>query len=221
MDEVRPKSRPYSWIATATAHASIGRHHRRASLGTCDRRSVGLSAERLPDTPPWISQCWGVRFPWEIASTRYRNQYPSLMPGEGDGLHRCGRPVHAGINRARAFPVCQRGGPWSVRAARIHPQGCRRAHDRCQSERAAKLDGRVSGDSTVAMLRVSRRRSGARTCRGLIARLAARATGDRAAANHIGDSGASLQDASFTDARSASVLARGAARGHARVTAHR
>jgi Ni,Fe-hydrogenase III large subunit len=166
----------------------------------------GLAAEGLPDTRPWLDHNnWGVRFPLgdrqeaPPAATPYR-----FLAVEGCGLHQIAvGPVHAGIIEPGHFRFSASG----ETVVRLE-QRLGYAHKGVEGlmlgaglDRAVRLAGRVSGDSTVAYAYAFSKATEAALdlvvpdravfLRALLAEL-------ERLANHLGDIGAICNDASFT-----------------------
>jgi Ni,Fe-hydrogenase III large subunit len=166
----------------------------------------GLSAEGLPDPRPWLDHdCWGIGFP--LGNRVYGLSQASpyrFLPVEGSGLHEIAvGPVHAGIIEPGHFRFTASGETvvrLEQRLGYTH-KGIEGLMAGADLARAAKLAGRVSGDSTVAYafafskaveaalgLAVPDR---AVWLRALLAEL-------ERLANHLGDIGAICNDASFS-----------------------
>jgi Ni,Fe-hydrogenase III large subunit len=173
----------------ANRFPSIGRLHPPAiRLERAMRDLADLDAEDAPDTRPWL---------------RHGMPYP-FLPTEGESLHQIPvGPVHAGIIEPGHFRFTANGETLVRLEERLGY-----AHKGIDSllagaplERAAKLAGRVSGDSTVAYaLAFARAVENA-----LGAEVPARAVYLRALAaelerlaNHFGDIGAVCNDAAFS-----------------------
>jgi Ni,Fe-hydrogenase III large subunit len=189
------------------AYPSVGKNHPPAlRLERAVNDLYGLSAEGLPDTRPWLDHnCWGVRFPLgdridalpKAASYRF-------LPVEGDGLHQIAvGPVHAGIIEPGHFRFTASGETvvrLEERFGYTH-KGIEGLMAGASLERAARLAGRVSGDSTVAYAYAFSKAAEAALelivpdraiwLRALLAEL-------ERLANHLGDIGAICNDASFT-----------------------
>jgi Ni,Fe-hydrogenase III large subunit len=169
------------------------------------RDLYGLEAEGTPDTRPWLDH--GV---WETAhplGKRKRSPRPvpyAFLPAEGEGLHQIPvGPVHAGIIEPGHFRFTANGEHvvrLEERLGYVH-KGIEKLVAGSPLDRAAKLAGRTSGDSTVAYafafaqaaeaaLRI-KAPSRALYLRALMAEL-------ERLANHFGDIGAICNDASFT-----------------------
>jgi Ni,Fe-hydrogenase III large subunit len=168
---------------------SIGRLHPPAiRLERAMRDLAGLESEGSPDTRPWL---------------RHGGPYP-FLPAEGESLHQIPvGPVHAGIIEPGHFRFTANGETvvrLEERLGYVH-KGIDSLMAGAPIERAARLAGRVSGDSTVAYaLAFTQAVEDA-----LSAQLPPRAVWLRALAcelerlaNHFGDIGAVCNDASFT-----------------------
>ncbi len=165
----------------------------------------GLQADGCPDPRPWLDHGrWGVRHPLGACEDASPDSlsYP-FLPVEGGSLHQIAvGPVHAGIIEPGHFRFTANGETvvrLEERLGYAH-KGVEGLMAGADLMRAAKLAGRVSGDSTVAY--------GLAFARAAEAALAveppARAVWLRALmaeierlANHFGDIGAICNDASF------------------------
>ncbi len=167
---------------------SVGASHPPAiRLERAMRDLHGLEAEGAPDTRPWLRHEGGYRF----------------LPVEGESLHQIPvGPVHAGIIEPGHFRFTANGETVVRLEARLGygHKGIESLIAGSSIEGAAKLAGRVSGDSTVAFaLSFSRAVESA-----LGAEVPPRAVWLRALAaelerlaNHFGDIGAVCNDAAF------------------------
>jgi Ni,Fe-hydrogenase III large subunit len=178
---------------------SIGALHAPAiRLERAMRDLAGLEAEGAPDTRPWL---------------RHGAPY-AFLPAEGEGLHQIPvGPVHAGIIEPGHFRFTANGETvvrLEERLGYVH-KGIDALMAGAPLERAARLAGRVSGDSTVAYalafaravedalgLEVPRRAVWLRALAAELERLA----------NHFGDIGAVCNDASFSIMHAACGLLR-------------
>jgi Ni,Fe-hydrogenase III large subunit len=194
-------------IATTAAgdsYPSVARYHPPAlRLERSIADLFGVIAEDLPDTRSWLDHGkWSLRRPLggrlPAASVDY-----TFLTAEGEGLHQVPvGPVHAGIIEPGHFRFTANGETvvrLEERLGYVH-KGIDALMIGAPLDRAAKLAGRVSGDSTVAYA-------------WAFARAVETATGceppDRAVwlralmaelerlANHLGDIGAICNDASF------------------------
>src|SRR5476651_6970 len=184
---------------------SVGMHHPPAlRLERTINDLFGLSAEGLPDTRPWLDHNnWRLRFPLgdridALPKTAYR-----FLPVEGDGLHQIAvGPVHAGIIEPGHFRFTASGETvvrLEQRLGYTH-KGIEGLMTGADLGRAARLAGRISGDSTVAYGMAFARAVEA----ALHIEVPARAVWLRALmaelerlANHFGDIGAICNDAGF------------------------
>jgi Ni,Fe-hydrogenase III large subunit len=188
-------------------YPSVGLHHAPAlRLERAINDLFGLTAVGLPDARPWLDHdCWGVGFPlgnrvYGLSKTSpYR-----FLPAEGDGLHQIAvGPVHAGIIEPGHFRFTASGETvvrLEERLGYTH-KGIEGLMIGADLERAVRLAGRVSGDSTVAYAYAFSRAAEAALelvvpdravlLRALLAEL-------ERLANHLGDIGAICNDASFT-----------------------
>jgi Ni,Fe-hydrogenase III large subunit len=188
------------------AFPSVGRHHPAAiRLERAIRDLFGLEPEGLADTRPWLDHGrWGTRHP---LGARTENGSPTadypFLPAEGDSLHQIPvGPVHAGIIEPGHFRFTA-GGETVVRLEQrlgyVH-KGIEGLMAGADLDRAAKLAGRTSGDSTVAygfaFARAAEAALGIEAppravwLRALMAEL-------ERLANHLGDIGAICNDAAF------------------------
>ena len=190
------------------SYPSVGRRHPPAlRLERALRDLYGLAPERLPDPRPWLDHG-----KWENASplrtdgserTPVRAPY-AFLSAEGDGLHQIAvGPVHAGVIEPGHFRFTASGETvvrLEERLGYTH-KGIEALLAGADLERAARLAGRVSGDSTVAYawafamavesaLQVEAPPR-AIWLRALMAEL-------ERTANHLGDIGAICNDAAFT-----------------------
>jgi Ni,Fe-hydrogenase III large subunit len=168
----------------------------------------GLDAEGAVDDRPWLDHGrWGVRTPLaegavgRDAATASHDY--SFLPTEGEGLHQIPvGPVHAGIIEPGHFRFTASGEAvvrLEERLGYVH-KGIESLLTGADLERAARLVGHVSGDSTVAYALAFARAvetalawdvpPRAVWLRALFAEL-------ERMANHIGDFGAICNDASF------------------------
>ena len=169
------------------------------------RDLFGIEAFDAPDTRPWLDHGrWGVRDPLGRPSARAGtgDAYP-VLAAEGEGLHQIPvGPVHAGIIEPGHFRFTANGETvvrLEERLGYTHKgvEGLMRGAD---PDRAARLAGRLSGDSTVAyaiaFARAAEAALGieapprAHWLRALMAEL-------ERLANHLGDIGAICNDAAF------------------------
>lgn len=166
----------------------------------------GLVAEGSPDPRPWLDHGrWPVRAPLSARPSPVREAPPAyrFLAVEGEGLHQIPvGPVHAGIIEPGHFRFTAQGETvvrLEERLGYVH-KGIEGLIAGADIERAARLVGRVSGDSTVAYATAFARAvetalslgvpPRAHLLRGLMAEL-------ERIANHCGDVGAICNDASF------------------------
>jgi Ni,Fe-hydrogenase III large subunit len=165
----------------------------------------GLKADGAPDTRPWLDLgFWDVAQPLGKRTPAQAPAPYAFLPAEGDGLHQIAvGPVHAGIIEPGHFRFTANGEHvvrLEQRLGYVH-KGIEGLMQGATLERAAKLAGRTSGDSTVAyafafaqaaetalQVEVPAR---AILLRALMAEL-------ERLANHFGDIGAICNDATFT-----------------------
>jgi Ni,Fe-hydrogenase III large subunit len=181
-------------------------HPPAARLERAIRDLYGLDAEGAPDRRPWLDHGrWGMRHPLGDRSQAAPATAPeyAFLTAEGEGLHQIAvGPVHAGIIEPGHFRFTANGEAvvrLEERLGYTH-KGIDRLMIGADLERATRLAGRISGDSTVAYaLAFSRAVEAA-----LQIETPARAHWLRALmaemerlANHFGDIGAICNDASF------------------------
>jgi Ni,Fe-hydrogenase III large subunit len=178
-------------------YPSVGARHPPAiRLERAIRDLFGLQPEGLTDTRPWLDHGRWADDPTPAAS------YP-FLPVEGDALHQIPvGPVHAGIIEPGHFRFTCDGETvvrLEERLGYVH-KGIDLLMSGAPLERAARLAGRVSGDSTVAYAFAFARAVES----ALDFAPPARAVWLRAVmaelerlANHIGDFGAICNDAAF------------------------
>jgi Ni,Fe-hydrogenase III large subunit len=188
---------------------SVGRLHPPAlRLERTIRDIYGLEAEESPDSRRWLDHGrWGMRQPGAAVPRLYAPNHPDgyeFLPVEGDALHQIPvGPVHAGIIEPGHFRFTANGEivvRLEERLGYTH-KGTEKLMAGAPLEKARRLAGRISGDSTVAYalafasavetaldLQVPRRGV---FLRGLMAEL-------ERLANHFGDIGAICNDAAFS-----------------------
>ncbi|WP_026607263.1 NADH-quinone oxidoreductase subunit C [Methylocapsa acidiphila] len=165
----------------------------------------GLEPIGSPDLRPWLDHGrWGLRAPLgarpELASAALEYAF---LPAEGEGVHQIPvGPVHAGVIEPGHFRFSVNGEAvvrLEERLGYAH-KGVERLMMGADLERAARLAGRVSGDSTVAYALVFSRAVEA----ALAVEVPPRAIWLRALmaelerlANHFGDIGAICNDVAF------------------------
>jgi len=166
----------------------------------------GLEADGLPDRRPWLDHGrWDARHPLGAAETGSAVAAPyAFLPVEGANLHQIPvGPVHAGIIEPGHFRFTANGETvvrLEQRLGYVH-KGIEGLMAGAALDRAARLAGRTSGDSTVAYalafshaveaalaIKVPRRAAWLRALMAELERLA----------NHLGDFGAICNDASFS-----------------------
>ncbi|MDR3513598.1 MAG: hypothetical protein P4L73_18330 [Caulobacteraceae bacterium] len=164
----------------------------------------GLTAEGAADVRPWLDHGrWAVSHPLGAAEPSERRTTYPFLPAEGESLHQIAvGPVHAGIIEPGHFRFTVNGETvvrLEARLGYVH-RGLEGLMAGADLDRAARLAGRASGDSTVAYALAFAR--AAEAALGLEAPL--RAAWLRALmaelerlANHLGDIGAICNDAAF------------------------
>ena len=166
----------------------------------------GLAATGAPDTRPWLDLgFWDVRHPL-AANAGAREPHPPypFLPVEGESLHQIPvGPVHAGIIEPGHFRFTANGetvARLEERLGYVH-KGIESLMTGATLDKAMRLAGRTSGDSTVAyalafahaveaalQIEVPPRATYLRALMAELERLA----------NHFGDFGAICNDASFS-----------------------
>ncbi|HXZ69084.1 MAG TPA: NADH-quinone oxidoreductase subunit C, partial [Alphaproteobacteria bacterium] len=165
----------------------------------------GLVAEGAPDLRPWLDHGrWDTRHPLGNMKSGEPPEPYVFLPSEGEGLHQIPvGPVHAGIIEPGHFRFTVNGETvvrLEERLGYVH-KGIDVLMRGSAIDRAARLAGRVSGDSTVAYAWAFARAAEAALeieappralyLRALMAEL-------ERIANHFGDIGAICNDASFS-----------------------
>lgn len=188
------------------AYPSLGRAHPPAiRLERALRDLVGLQPSGLPDERPWLDHGrWGVLHPMGRAQPSSDAAPYTFLPVEGDGLHQVPvGPVHAGVIEPGHFRFTVNGETvvrLEQRFGYAH-KGASALLAGASFDTAARLAGRISGDSTVAYAyafalavetaidtKAPRRAVWLRTLMAELERLA----------NHLGDIGAVCNDAAFS-----------------------
>jgi Ni,Fe-hydrogenase III large subunit len=186
-------------VVTCTAQRvpSIGRHHAPAiRLERTIRDLYAIEFADMPDRRPWLDH--GNWRPQAAERAPY-----AFLRADGDGLHQIAvGPVHAGIIEPGHFRFTANGETvvrLEERLGYVH-KGLEALWVDCEVGKAARIAGRVSGDSTVAtslaFARAVEAAYGviapprAQWLRALMAEL-------ERIANHLGDIGAICNDASF------------------------
>ena len=184
---------------------SVGRWHPPAQrLERTLHDLFGLQIMDAPDQRPWLDHgCW-VSHPAHATATPAPLLPYRFLPVEGQSLHQIPvGPVHAGIIEPGHFRFTANGETivrLEERLGYVH-KGIEHLLQGADIERAARLVGRVSGDSTVAYALAFARAVEAATAtvipnrahwlRALMAEL-------ERLANHCGDIGAVCNDAAFS-----------------------
>ena len=183
---MRARSRSSPSPARTDASRRSGRCIRRRS-GWSARSAISTASSRsaLPDTRPWLDHgFWDVQHPLgQRGAARRRRARPiAFLPAEGEGLHQIPvGPVHAGIIEPGHFRFTANGETvvrLEERLGYVH-KGIEALMAGATARQAARLAGRISGDSTVAYaLAFARAVEAALRGRGAAARdLSARADG--------------------------------------------
>ncbi|MGH8196109.1 MAG: hydrogenase expression protein HypE [Woeseiaceae bacterium] len=181
------------------------RHPPALRLERAIRDLYGLESGGLADDRPWLDHGrWGVRAPLgALADAPVTGSPYRFLAAEGESLHEIPvGPVHAGIIEPGHFRFSANGETivrLEERLGYAH-KGIEALMRGSDLERAVKLAGRCSGDSTVAyafaFARAAEAATGAEASpraqwlRALMAEL-------ERLANHLGDFGAICNDASF------------------------
>ncbi len=184
---------------------SLGRLHAPAlRLERTIRDLYGVVAEECPDSRPWLDHgAWGIRFPLGKADPAIGPPAYPFLPAEGEDLHQVPvGPVHAGIIEPGHFRFTAAGETivrLEERLGYVH-RGIEGRIRGAEIEQAAKLAGRISGDTTAAyasaFARAVEAASGieppplAHWLRALCVEI-------ERVANHLGDIGAICNDAAF------------------------
>ncbi|MFI5401068.1 MAG: NADH-quinone oxidoreductase subunit C [SAR324 cluster bacterium] len=170
------------------------------------RDLFGLEPEGAADARPWLDHGrWGLRAPMGACLPAPQAAAPpyTFLTAEGESLHQIPvGPVHAGIIEPGHFRFTANGETvvrLEERLGYVH-KGTEALMQGADLARAARLAGRVSGDSTVAyalaFARAVEAAAGAEVparavwLRALLAEL-------ERVANHLGDIGAICNDAAF------------------------
>ena len=169
------------------------------------RDLYGLIPEGLPDPRPWLDhEVWGVRRPLGAREDWDQKPRPyAFLPAEGESLHQIPvGPVHAGIIEPGHFRFTANGEAvvrLEERLGYVH-KGIDSLMIGGSLDKAARIAGRTSGDSTVAYALAFARAVEAALdieapprasyLRALMAEL-------ERLANHLGDIGAICNDAAF------------------------
>jgi Ni,Fe-hydrogenase III large subunit len=172
------------------------------------RDLAGLNATTAEDLRPWLDHGqWRAATPLAAAGARPAAARPAtnytFLPVEGEGLHQIPvGPVHAGIIEPGHFRFHANGETivrLEARLGYVH-KGTETLMRGTSATDAARLAGRLSGDSTVAHALAFCRAVEAATDVAIPARAhwvrAVMAEWERIA-NHLGDIGAVCNDASF------------------------
>src|SRR5216684_5124091 len=184
---------------------SVARSHPPAlHLEAAIRDLFGLRANGTPEPRPWLDHGrWGLSHPLGPTHGPPETRAYEFLPAEGESLHEIAvGPVHAGIIEPGHFRFTANGETvvrLEERLGYVH-KGIEGLMAGSDIGRAARLAGRVSGDSTVAYAVAFARAVEAALeieappravwLRALMAEL-------ERLANHFGDIGAICNDASF------------------------
>ncbi|MET0630971.1 MAG: nickel-dependent hydrogenase large subunit [Xanthobacteraceae bacterium] len=188
-------------------YPSVGALHPPAiRLERALRDLTGIEPVGLPDPRPWLDLgFWDVRHPLAARPDAAPSRAPyAFLPAEGEGLHQIPvGPVHAGIIEPGHFRFTANGETvvrLEQRLGYVH-KGIEALMAGADLEKAERLAGRTSGDSTVAYATAFARAVEAALevnvppraifLRALMAEL-------ERLANHFGDIGAVCNDASFS-----------------------
>jgi Ni,Fe-hydrogenase III large subunit len=185
---------------------SVARHHAPAHrLERAIRDLFGYEPVEAPDARPWLDHGrWPIRHPLGApsAASDMVGRY-AFLTAKGEGLHQIPvGPVHAGIIEPGHFRFTANGETvvrLEERLGYTH-KGTEALMEGSPLDRAARLAGRVSGDSTVAYAITFARAVEAALAIDVPARahwLRALMAEMERIANHLGDIGAVCNDASF------------------------
>jgi len=189
------------------SYPSVGALHPPAvRLERAIRSLFGFEPVGLPDARPWLDLgFWGVTHPLGGNGASESSAAPyAFLPSEGEGLHQIPvGPVHAGIIEPGHFRFTANGETvvrLEERLGYVH-KGIERLFLGATLDKAFRLAGRTSGDSTVAYALAFAQA----VERSWEVEVPARAVYLRALmaelerlANHFGDIGAVCNDASFS-----------------------
>ncbi|WP_018291366.1 NADH-quinone oxidoreductase subunit C [Verrucomicrobium sp. 3C] len=184
---------------------SVGRLHPPAlRLERTIHDLFGLMAEESPDPRPWLDHgVWGTRFPLGKASPSHGPTAYPFLPAEGEELHQVPvGPVHAGIIEPGHFRFTAAGETvvrLEERLGYVH-RGVEGLFHGAGLEQAAKLAGRISGDTTAAYSSAFAQAVEAALdvkAPPLAHWLRALCVETERVANHLGDIGAVCNDAAF------------------------
>ena len=195
-----------SYACKSNQYPSVAARHPPAiRLERAIRDLFGLDATGAPDTRSWLDLgFWNVRHPLGKKQAAQKPAPYTFLPAEGEALHQIPvGPVHAGIIEPGHFRFTANGEHvvrLEQRLGYVH-KGVESLMAGTSLDEAAKLAGRVSGDSTVAyafafaqaveaalQVKVPPRAVYLRALMAELERLA----------NHFGDIGAICNDASFS-----------------------
>jgi Ni,Fe-hydrogenase III large subunit/Ni,Fe-hydrogenase III component G len=187
-------------------YPSVGaRHPPAVRLERAIGSLFGLQAVGLPDARSWLDLgFWDIAHPLGSQGPAQRQAPYVFLPAEGEALHQVAvGPVHAGTIEPGHFRFTANGEHvvrLEQRLGYVH-KGIEFLMNGATLERAAKLAGRASGDSTVAYAFAFAQAAEAALqtspppraiyLRALMAEL-------ERLANHLGDIGAICNDASFS-----------------------
>lgn len=187
------------------AYPALGQMHPPAiRLERAMQDLVGLRPQGLPDQRAWLDHGrWPTRHPLGIEGSASGAAPYEFLPVEGEGLHQVPvGPVHAGTIEPGHFRLTVNGETVVRLEARLGyaHKGTMRLMIGASLATAARLAGRISGDSTVAYAYAFARAveaacaveapPRAQWLRALMAEL-------ERLANHLGDIGAICNDAAF------------------------
>jgi Ni,Fe-hydrogenase III large subunit len=200
-----PDAAIFSLACPDGAYPSLGQLHPPAiRLERALADLVGLRPSGLPDERPWLDHGrWGVAHPMGQVRPSGGGEPYAFLPVDGEGLHQVAvGPVHAGVIEPGHFRFTANGETVVRLEARLGyaHKGVAALMAGAPLATAARLAGRISGDSTVAYayafalavetaagVAVPPR---AQWLRALMAEL-------ERLANHLGDIGAVCNDAAF------------------------
>jgi Ni,Fe-hydrogenase III large subunit len=189
-------------------YPSVGALHPPAvRLERAIRSLFGIEPLGLPDARPWLDLgFWGVAHPLgaSTASKPSITERYDFLPSEGEGLHQIPvGPVHAGIIEPGHFRFTANGETvvrLEERLGYVH-KGIEQLFAGATIDKAFRLAGRTSGDSTVAYALAfahAVERAWAVDVPARAFHLRALMAELERLANHFGDIGAICNDASFS-----------------------
>src|SRR4029077_18937882 len=155
LDETSGDVAVISFACKAGRYPSVAARHPpaiRLERAICDL--FGLKAVDTPDPRPWLDLgFWNVRHPLGNKGPARKPTPYKFLPAEGEGLHQIPvGPVHAGIIEPGHFRFTANGETvvrLEERLGYVH-KGVEGLMAGAEIEQAARIVGRISGDSAVA-----------------------------------------------------------------------